>query len=386
MTSTEDRELRQRIGGLVQSVRPSPAPVDQIIRRGRAVRLRRAGVAAGCLGLAGIIAAAAMLAPRGGGEPVLPVSVPANDTAGPGGVFASGIAGGHAWRLAVQDIADPGYRCLPGITINGTDADPLYPGSGNSAAVTLGPANPGVGFAFVQLPADIGGLIVNGREHLPAVTVHACGERYRVVGFAYPLTGTLHLTVASAPPGAATDYVVPMPMVSPAQPAAADMWQTAGMWNNVGLIGAETATAVLAAGGPSGRGWWIQLMFGAGGDCYEFGSPEAPPAPQIGACGPVSTPEGAETIMALPLGYPDPDNGAIGYAVQVSPATARLAATLSDGSTRLVTPRVVDGRKYAAFVVGKSVRVRRLAWLNAAGREFASTTDLPLSGYKQFQP
>ena len=30
----------------------------------------------------------------------------------------------------------------------------------------------------------------------------------------------------------------------------------------------------------------------------------APGTPQIGACGPVSTPDGAETIMALSLSYP----------------------------------------------------------------------------------
>jgi hypothetical protein len=46
----------------------------------------------------------------------------------------------------------------------------------------------------------------------------------------------------------------------------------------------------------------------------------------------------------------------------------------------------VDGRKYAAFVVGTSLRLDRLTWLDAAGQEIASTTALPRSGYTQFQP
>lgn len=75
-----------------------------------------------------------------------------------------------------------------------------------------------------------------------------------------------------------------------------------------------------------------------------------------------------------------------GYAVQVSPGTARLRATASDGSIRLVTPRVVAGRRYAAFVIGTSLRLKRLTWLDAAGKAFASTTSLPQSGYTQFQP
>src|SRR5579862_6650860 len=100
------------------------APVDSIIRRGRARRLRRTGAVAGVLGLAVIIAAATLLPPRASApRQLLPVTVPASGIAGPEGVFARGIADGHAWRLAVQDVADPGSACLPAITLNGTDAD-----------------------------------------------------------------------------------------------------------------------------------------------------------------------------------------------------------------------------------------------------------------------
>ena len=119
----------------------------------------------------------------------------------PGGVIAHGTADGHQWRLAVQDIADPGYSCLPAITINGTDADPVYPRSDTAAVVALGSALPGVGFAFVQLPADITGIVVNGDVSVPAVTVAACGLRYHVAGFAYSLARPLRVTVANPPPG-----------------------------------------------------------------------------------------------------------------------------------------------------------------------------------------
>src|SRR5206468_11072735 len=150
----DDADLRQGIAGLLQAVKPPVAPVDAIIRRGRAIRLRRAGTAAGGLVLAGVVAWATLLTPpqaAGPQEPPLPVTVPASGIAGPGGVFASGIADGHPWRLAVQNIADPGYRCIPAVTVNGTDADLVSPNPGSSAAVALGPAAPGIGFAFVQV-------------------------------------------------------------------------------------------------------------------------------------------------------------------------------------------------------------------------------------------
>jgi hypothetical protein len=380
--------------GLLRVTEPPPAPLDSIIRRGKGIRLRRAVAAVGCLGLGGIIAAATVLAPPSTPaqqEPVLPVTVPVSGIAGPDGVFASGTVDGHAWRLAVQDIADPGYGCIPAITIDGTDADPMYPGPENGADVALGPAEPGVGFAFVQLPADVEGLVLDGRESLPATTATVCGQRYRIVGFAFRLTHQPQISVVRARPGwprlriSAGSVAQDLPVVSQLpliSTATGPMSQTYGMWNNVGTTGAETASAVLA----SGQDWSLQVLFGPGGDCYEFSAP-SPDHPDMGSCSPISTPGGAETIMALPSSYPPgADNGATGYALQVSPVTAHLRATASDGSTQLVTPRVVDGRKYAAFVVGTSLRLDRLTWLDAAGQEIASTTALPRSGYTQFQP
>ena len=394
MTGPEDADLRQRVHGLLLAVEPPVVPLDIIIRRGGGIRLRRVAAAIGGLAVAGIIAAATMpTAPRAPQEPPLPVTVPASGTAGPGGVFASGVADGHAWRLAVQNIADPGYRCIPAITINGTDADPVYPSPGVYADVALGSAVPGIGFAFVQLPADIKRLVLDGQESLPATTVTVCTQRYRIVGFAYRLAHQPRITAVSAHPAqphtstgsAAPDWPVVsrLPLISTGPPATPTTPQTYGIWTNVGTISAETATGVLAGG----QTWSIRFLLQAGGDCYEFDAAGSPPGLEMGACGPVSTPDGPETIMALSLSYPPAKvNGPTGYAVQVSPATAHLRAIASDGSTQLVTPRVVDGRKYAAFVVGTSLRLDRLTWLDAAGQEIASTTALPRSGYTQFQP
>jgi GNAT superfamily N-acetyltransferase len=126
----------------------------------------------------------------------------------------------------------------------------------------------------------------------------------------------------------------------------------------------EAASQTLASGHISGQDWIIKVRFGTGGDCYEFDAPSSLGSAQMGACGPVSTPDGPETIMALPIGFAYPGvGGARGYAVQVSPDTARLKAVLSDGSVTLAAPRVVDGRKYAAFIVPSPLRLSRLTRL-----------------------
>jgi hypothetical protein len=379
MTATEERQLRRALHGSLQSVSPPPVPLEAIVRRGRGVRLRRAGAAAGTLALAGIVAVTG-LALRGSQPSAVPPAAPAI-TAGPDGVFASGTADGRPWRLAVQNIADPGYRCLPAVVLNGTDADPVYPAPGNAASVGLGQAVRGVAFAFIQLPDRVGGVIVNGHQNVPAVIVNACGYRYRLVGFSYSLAGALRITLAKPYPGWSADVFVPTPAtVGGSTPAE-------GLWINTYTAPGPTASATLASGTlPGGQGWIIKLQFDPGGDCYEFDGQTSLGSTQMGYCGPVSTPAGPETIMALPLGFNEPAVGAIGYAVQVSPGTARVRAVLDNGSSVLATPRIVDGRKYVAFVVPSPRSLHRLIWLDAAGRVMASTTAVPQYGYTQFQP
>ena len=382
MTATEDRELRRTLHRTLGSVPPPPVPIEAIIRRGRGIRLRRAGAAVGAVGLAGVIAAASLML-RGSQQPTVPPAAPAI-SAGPDGVFASGTADGHPWRLAVQNIADPGYPCLPGITINGTDADWVYPDPGNLGAVALGSALPGFGFGFIQLPGHVNGVTVNGHR-IPAVTVAACGDRYHIVGFAYSLANPLRVTVTNPPPG--WPAVITMPVVSIQQPSAATTPETAGLWINTGTPAGEPPYQPLASGTlPGGQGWTIKVQFGTGGACYELDAPSSLGQAQMGTCVPISTPNGPQTIVALPLGFPNPGTGAVGYAVEVSPGTARLKAVLSNGSSELATLRVVDGRKYAAFIVPNPLRLSRLIWIDARGRVIASTTALPPYGYVQFRP
>ena len=397
MSGPDETELRPRVRELLQAVEPPMAPVDAIIRRGRGIRLRRAAAVAGGLGVVAIIAAATLLpspptpVPQ---PPPLPVTVPASGIAGPDGVFASGTADGHAWRLAVQDIADPGYRCIPAITVNGTDADLLFPDPGNGADVAIGAAAPGIGFAFVQVPNGVDGLLVNSQESVPAIAVTVCGQHYRVAGLAYRLKHPPRLTAQYAGPGwpKTKRSTEDGSRTGRRLPAAADQRSSRRGWpgrrptacgTTCGRSAPMPTRALLA----SGSAWSIELIFGVAGDCYEFTSPGSPGDPEMSVCGPISTPEGPETIMAMPLSYPPAGLKApTGYALQVSPGTARLRATASDGSVQLVTPRVVDGRRYAAFVIGTSLRLERLTWLDATGKAFASTTSLPRSGYTQFQP
>jgi len=375
----------------------------ELVRLTRTIRSRRARIIAIPV-LAGLVAAAAWLvsgsrpAARSalGGQP----AAITNSTAGLGsGAFARGTADGQQWQLAVQDIADPGYRCLPGVSINGNDADPLFADPhplrhspvGNPAFVTVRSELPGAGFAFVQVPADadwlwldpVGGFQLG----VAPVTVTACGQQFRLAGFAYPLAATLrmHLSFRDRPEGS---FIVPAALSAP-RASLLDP-QVDGVWQGLDATDSPVATGTIASGNVFGVRWSIRVTFGKAGDCFSIST--SPPSGSTAAglwqmaCGPISTPEGPSTIVVLPLGSPRPGVVGVGYAVSVGSGTDHLIAELSDGSNVSARPLVVDGRKYAAFFTPGQLRMFWLNWVDATGRPMAGTTGLPGYGYLQFWP
>jgi hypothetical protein len=315
----------------------------------------------------------------------------------PGGIIAGGGADGHPWVMSVQNIADPGSGCQPAITVNDADADPLFPGPpratpvGDPAFMAPGASAPGVGFAFMQVPADVvwvwlePGPIYGLMLGMQPVTASACGERFRLVGFAYPLAGTLRIHESTS--GSSRSYTVPAAVSDP-RPTLADP-QIDGVWQDADAAHAKVRSATLASGTAYGQRWSIRLDFGTAGDCFTLStsyvddSANAKPA-QTSYCGPVNTPQGPDTIMALALG--SPSSIGTGYAVSLGSGTARLTAQLSDGAEMAVMPVVADGRKYAAFFVPGPPVLTWLNWVNAGGQEIAGVQDLPRNGYTQFQP
>jgi hypothetical protein len=239
-------------------------------------RWRRYVVAGGVLALAGIIAATSISPPgqhtaarRPSGvtaSPVRPapaVPAPAVPDAVPSqawvtslnianwpmpgsdsSVFAGGVAGNGGWELAVRDVARPGQRCTAAVVLSvyGPDVHPITdaylisprPASrtraGDLAFIALGAQSPGVGVGFLQRdapavqawadPGRIGGFDIS----VPVLTMRACGQRYYLAGFAYPLAGTLDVFVTSNS-ASSVHYLVPTRLSRPRVPR---VWQSTG--------------------------------------------------------------------------------------------------------------------------------------------------------------
>jgi hypothetical protein len=345
------------------------------------IRIKRRHVA--LLVLAAAVAGSTAFVMRSHAAPPV-TTVPAS---GAGGVFAEGTDGSHHWQLAVQDIAGPGYRCVPGVTLNGADADPAV------AAAASGPAfievGQGAGFAFLQLATDADQVWLDPADGVristTPVTVTACGRRFRLAGFAYPLTAALrmhieytdHPTATLTAPSAVTD---PRPTFG--EP------QIAGLWQAMGATGPALADVVVAAGHATSEPWSVRVMFGPAGDCFMLAAGylddgvSSRPGWNL-TCGPVSTPGGPDLVVALPLAAPAGEGPGVGYALSLGPGTTGLIARLSGGYTIQARPVVVDGREYAAFFVPVPYQLTGLTVVSAGGRR--STSDLPRYGYLQFR-
>jgi hypothetical protein len=348
--------------------------------------------------VAAAIAVLALTAHHSPGPPA-PVMVTSMAVSGKDGVFAEGTAGSHRWHLAVQNIADPGYPCLPGVTVNGTDADPVSSvlhspfesAIGDPAFIAPGSVLPGAGIAFVQLPGDADRLWVNPVDGLQVsttpVTVTACGQQFRLAGFAYPLAAALQLHVEFAG-GEAGAFTAP-PSFSDPQPILAEP-EVNGLWQDMDSAHAQMATQVLAAGRAAGQPWSVSVAFGTAGDCFTLitgyvDNTGTNLKPDVNlTCGPMSTPRGPDLFVALPLAAQAGVSPGTGYALSVSPGTTLLAARLSGGQTLPVFPEVVDGRTYAAFFVPAPQHLSALTWIT--GTTHATTSRLPKDGYLQVQP
>ncbi len=95
--------------------------------------------------------------PGPSGRPSSGTTINTSNTPARVSIFASGTANGRVWRLAAVNLADPGYRCLPGVVLDRQNGDLLQPGFlpglplGNVAFLAVYPGRPAAGFAFLHL-------------------------------------------------------------------------------------------------------------------------------------------------------------------------------------------------------------------------------------------
>jgi hypothetical protein len=371
---TDEDALRQRLHEEVDRAEVGPAPADAVFRRYRAGRTRRfCALGAGVAMLAAAVTVLVIRAPAGpaGRSPGL-VSPPGS------GVFAAGTANGRRWSLAAVNLADPGYRCLPGVVVNGQNGDLLQPGFlpglplGNAGFLAVSPGRPAAGYAFLWLRPGVTRVTASlgdgTRLGLPPVTVRVCSQTFRLAGFRWPREGVTGITARSAH-GQQIGYTPPSDIFAPDSP------MQDGSWVNAQGATASAAAGEIGSGHTGGTAWRMDVTLGPEGECFtsRLGSPTATAGASI--CAPVSpVPRGA-ALTSVP--YARPAGVLVWTMGTVGARTAYVRADLSDGRTTRLAPTVVGGRKYIAIGARDGVRLTRLTLYGPGGQVLASLTDLP---------
>jgi hypothetical protein len=395
VNSTEKQVLRQVLREETNQIENGPAPVDAILRRGRAIRARRRGAAVSCVAVLAVAVAvtASMQAFGTPGKPA-PVALPGHpaghavtlnvaDPRAPGGVFASGTADGTPWRLAVRNIAGPAPWCLPAVVLNSRDGDVLFyrPGHAplisNTAFLTNPGGQPGAGYAFAEVGSGVTRLAVTLRDGtrltVRPVAVRLCGQLFHLAGFGYPAAGVAQ--VAGHLGNRATfSYHPPGTLFGP-RASAPGAFAAPGLWYNT-KSGGSAASGPIGSGQAGGISWRLSMSLGSGGQCYTGSARSRGPHGEAEECLPVQAPPAGAALSWVPFPATAAP-GLTGYAGLVSPRTGYVIARLSDGTTRKLTPADMGGRKYFGLAVGHGATLARVTMYDTAGRAFASTTAIP---------
>jgi hypothetical protein len=261
----EERELRERLGGLLDGIEPRPAPVGLAVRQGRGIRMRRWVTAA--VGLAVLAGGAVALPVLLTGHKVAPpmarlrhftVTVnPPGPDARPG-LIASGRQDGHRWTVVIS-----GHGKSMSVTAGGPGGaavgmgGPLPAGPAPVNFETFGSGGPGGAMTFFGAVRDDVSLItvtLPGGKVVNLMPVRYDRERY----IALVIPSDVPIVRATAyRSGVELAYSIPFDRTSLQN------------WWLPGQVGPARFTKMIASGVFAGHAWRYVAQFGPWGHCVK---------------------------------------------------------------------------------------------------------------------
>jgi hypothetical protein len=363
MSADDERELRRRLGGVLEAVSPSPAPVEATVRRGRLIRLRRqlsvaiglavvVGVAVGVPGLVRPVSPQ----PESAGQPRVTV-----DQLGPraaGGVIGSGTINGRRWRLVVREqgsgrarasnlcfvasgAVSAGAACYGATSAIGGASDPVAFNSigDGRAEVLFGEVASGVTRVTVTLA---GGTVLQLRP------TEAYSQRY--VAFAIPLPLVIDRVIAYAGRGE----------ISHAVPFNSADGDTVAAWLGPGQQGPPRVSRVVGSGSTDGKSWSQTVHAGPWGYCFTG---------VLGGCFDVVDRSFRDRVAS----YTGLGSGGTNWAFGTAgAAVSYVRVSLSGGHSVRARTFDVGGPRFFAFAIPAGERLVRVGWYTASGHQVSS--------------
>jgi hypothetical protein len=362
MSIQDERDLRARLGVLLDSVDPAPVPAASVLRRGRVIKMRRwvsavAGVA--------VLAVGAVVLPslihHSGATPMssrhYKVTVQDLGSTVKGGVVGAGTINNRRWRVVLDRSMGDGCAPRPYLLICGS----TYDVPAGSREVNLSATGGGsTQFQLGTVGADVTRVVIrlsNGTA-LDLWPVSAYGHRWVAI---------------AAPPNAIVEAesFVGSSEYRYAVPNMTDGFAQFVAWLRPGQRGLGRASASVGSGSVDGVAWQALVKIGpwgyctsagGGGNCWAAVTPPAIGKRLVqGACAPLyissTTKEvGAATVVVLPAGVKN------------------LVLRFADGSHLRLVATYVGGTRAIGFGLPTRPRVVRAEEYGFAGQFLGSTS------------
>jgi hypothetical protein len=353
MNGDNERQLRDRLGGALDTITPVSPPVGAVIRQGRNIKTRRRiGVVAGLAVAVGLVAAAPSVIGQAKPQPAAPphyqVTVNPQAKNAPAGLIASGTTDGRSWRVRLASDGRAGETAFaPDFPEFGVGDE-----TGGSPATFTGAGGGAGGNSLLMLVAAVRADVSEITMRLPRGTVidlHPVafhGQRW--IGVVLPWR--LQIIKAVAYSGhREVAYAVPFGT------------STFNLWLRPGQQGEARHTFLVGSGIVDGRRWSWQARTGPWGNCFQAaaGGDSYCPDGSAVARGQVAT---VSTCSVHP-GF---------YTAGVAPAVRVLRFRMSDGSMRFAPAVSVLGLRFAAVKLGRGQRMVSWSAYGASGQRLGT--------------
>jgi hypothetical protein len=348
MSTDSEREIRDCLGGALDTIEPGSAPVSAIIRRGKTIRIRRrAGIAVAAAAVIGLSATLPGLIRHPSSPPQKPsyhLTENPPRIEGQRLVF-TGAINNRMWRFSLHRTGAHGFMQTGPAGFNadgpsgGADGDPanLDGFTEGQLAGAVGPVRNDVARLTLRLS---NGTVFSLRP----ITWH--GARW--VGFVVPQRLRMGPLTAYSRRGSEIAHAIPF---------GTDYVS----WLRPGHRGMARQTVMIGSGTLDGQRWKETAYAGPWGICIQDAG--------NGFCNPPSSTLAPGHLVGWrSCGGAPPELGV----AQAATAVRQLRLSFSDGSVQRVPAVSIAGRRYFAFGIHAKLRFTGWTAYGAAGQRLGS--------------